>query len=194
MSKGKEIAKISIILFLITAIAALLLAFVNGKTEPLIKLNEEKKISDALKVVMSDAVEFEELAELETLAAVEEKYDSDIISVYKAKDSEGKDIGICAIVETKGYDVGLRSVVGVNSDGAVTGVEIISHKETPGLGANAVKDEFKSQYNGKKGEIGVAKTNAGDNEINAISGATMTSNGVTAGVNTATALCGEILK
>ena len=49
MSKAKEIIKISVILFLITAIAALLLGVVNEKTAPLIAQNEEKKISDALK-------------------------------------------------------------------------------------------------------------------------------------------------
>ena len=65
-------------------------------------------------------------------------------------------------------------------DGKVTGVKIISSNETPGLGQNAAKPEFLNQYIGKEFEIGVA----GDNEINAISGATMTSDGVTGAVNT----------
>ena len=101
---------------------------------------------------------------------------------------------MCAIVETKGYDAGLKSAVGVDRDGRVTGVEIISHKETPGLGANAEKEEFRSQFTGKSGEIAVVKSGAGENEINAISGATMTSNGVARSVNAVIAIAEAVLK
>ena len=187
MSKAKEIIKISVILFLITAIAALLLGVVNEKTAPLIAQNEEKKIRDALKGVMSDAAEFEK-----TEADVES--DVTVSAIYKAKDSGGNVIGVCAIVETKGYDAGLKSAVGVDRDGRVTGVEIISHKETPGLGANAEKEEFRSQFTGKSGEIAVVKSGAGENEINAISGATMTSNGVARSVNAVIAIAEAVLK
>lgn len=187
MSKAREIIKISLILFLITAISALLLAFVNEKTAPLIAQNSEKKTREALKGVMSTAAEFEQ---------VENEFEIESCSVeqvYKAKDSSGNVIGVCAIIETKGYDSGLKSAVGVDFDGKVTGVEIISHKETPGLGANAEKNEFRSQYVGKSNEISVVKSNAGENEINAISGATMTSDGVTRSVNGAIEIAKKIM-
>lgn len=187
MSKGKEIAKISLILFLITAISALLLAYVNDITAPLIAANEEKSIQEALRVVMPDADSFEQKEAGADAKAAEEKYDSKITELYDAK-KDGETIGICAIVETKGYDTGLQSAIGVGADGAVTGVEIIAHQETPGLGAHAEDDEFRSQYTGKSGEISVVKSSAGENEINAISGATITSDGVTRAVNTVTAL------
>lgn len=187
MSKAKEIIKISLILFLITAISALLLAFVNEKTAPLIAENSEKKTQEALKGVMSEAEEFE---------AVESEFnieDCTVDRIYKAKDSSGNVIGVCAIIETKGYDSGLKSAVGVGTDGKVTGVEIISHKETPGLGANAEKEEFRSKYIGKSGKISVVKSNADENEINAISGATMTSDGVTRSVNGAVEIAEKII-
>lgn len=187
MSKAKEIIKISLILFLITAISALLLAFVNEKTAPLIAENSEKKTQEGLKGVMSEAEEFE---------AVESEFnieDCTVDRIYKAKDSSGNVIGVCAIIETKGYDSGLKSAVGVGTDGKVTGVEIISHKETPGLGANAEKEEFRSQYIGKSGKISVVKSNADENEINAISGATMTSDGVTRSVNGAVEIAEKII-
>ena len=119
--------------------------------------------------------------------------DCTVDRVYKAKDSSGKVVGVCTIIETKGYDSGLKSAVGVDSEGKVTGVEIISHKETPGLGANAEKEEFRSQYVGKPGKISVVKSNADKNEINAISGATMTSNGVTRSVNGALEIAKKII-
>lgn len=192
MGKVKETIKISIILFLITAISAALLAFVNQKTAPMIEQNEQKKISDALKLVMSDATDFEKSELPDTADKITENYGTDIIEFYIAKGSDGNDVGICAITETKGYSSGLRCAVGVDKNGEVTGVEIISHNETPGLGANAEKEEFRSQYAGKKDEISVVKNNASDNEINAISGATLTSRGVTSNVNTVIALLHEI--
>lgn len=192
MSKVIETIKISIILFLITAISAALLAFVNQKTAPMIEQNEQKKISDALKLVMSDASDFEKSELPDTADKITENYGTDIIEFYIAKGSDGNDVGICAIAETKGYSSGLRCAVGVNKNGEVTGVEIISHNETPGLGANAEKEEFRSQYAGKKDEISVVKNNASANEINAISGATLTSRGVTSNVNTVIALLHEI--
>lgn len=191
---GKEIIKTSLILFVITAVAALLLAFVNAKTAPVIAQNNQKKTQEALKVVMSEASSFEEVEKDETAAEAETKYDSEIVNLYEAQDESGSTIGVCAIVETKGYDVGIQSAVGVNKEGTVTGVEIISHKETPGLGANAEKDEFKSQYTGKTSDIEVVKSGAAGNQINAISGATMTSNGVTKAVNTVTQIAGEMFK
>lgn len=192
MGKVKETIKISIILFLITAISAALLAFVNQKTAPMIEQNEQKKISDALKLVMLDATDFEKSELPDTADKITENYGTDIIEFYIAKGSDGNDVGICAITETKGYSSGLRCAVGVDKNGEVTGVEIISHNETPGLGANAEKEEFRSQYAGKKDEISVVKNNASDNEINAISGATLTSRGVTNNVNTVIALLHEI--
>lgn len=187
MSKAREIIKISLILFLITSISALLLAFVNEKTAPLIAQNSEKKTQEALKGVMSLADVFEE---------IDIDFESDdytIDKVYKAKSSDGNVIGVCSIIETKGYDVGLKSAVGVDSEGKVTGVEIISHKETPGLGANAEKEDFRSQYIGKSGELSVVKADASESEINAISGATMTSKGVTRAVNGAIEIAEKVI-
>lgn len=173
----KEIIKVGAILFVITAVLAALLAFVNGKTAPLIEKNSLEKEQTALKAVMSDAVGFEET----TVDA-----DTDALKkVFFAKNADGKSIGVCVITETTGYDVGIRTVTGVDKDLKVTGVEIISMNETPGLGAKAAEEGFRSQYNGKSGEIGVSKNSASDTEIQAISGATKTSNGVTEGVNIA---------
>ena len=73
-------------------------------------------------------------------------------------------------------------MVGVDDGGSVTGVVILSHSETAGLGARADSPEFLGQYTGKSGTITV---NDGDNAIDGLSGATITSKAVTTGVNTA---------
>lgn len=182
----KEMIKVGVILFLITAISAALLAFVNGKTAPLIEKNSLEKEQTALKAVMLEADEFEET----TVDA-----DTDALSkVFLAKDADGKPVGVCVITETTGYDVGIQTVTGVNADLKVTGVEIISMNETPGLGAKASDESFRNQYVGKTGEIGVSKNGETDTEIQAISGATKTSNGVTEGVNIALKVAEMVLK
>lgn len=183
MSKATETIKTALVLFLITAISALLLAFVNMKTAPLIQINNQKKITDALAAVMTTAKEFEEIKDIDEYTSVAEKYDGEIQNLYIAKSESGDMVGICGIIETKGYDAGLTTAVGVGTDGKVTAIEIISHNETPGLGANAAKPEFTNRFSGKEKGIEAVKNGASGNEIDAISGATMTSKGITRSVN-----------
>lgn len=193
MKKFVEVVKISVILFLITAIAALLLAFVNMKTAPLIAENNQKKINDALAVVMPSATDFEKVENTDTAEKIAENYGAEIDSVYMAKNADNT-VGVCAIVVTKGYDAGLTTAVGVSLEGKVEAIEIISHNETPGLGANAAKPEFMDLYKGKTKDIAVVKSGAKDNEIDAMSGATMTSKGVTDGVNCVLDIAEELMK
>ncbi len=176
----KEVIRVGAILFIITAVLAALLAFVNGKTAPIIAQNELEKEKIALQAVMPDAAEFRE-ADISAMSEGAEK----INKAYVALDNNEKAVGACVITETSGYDVGIQTVTGVSTDLEVTGVEIIAMKETPGLGAKASEEAFRSQYIGKSGEIGVSKSGASDTEIQAISGATKTSNGVTEGINMA---------
>lgn len=182
-----EVIKVGVILFLITAILSALLAFVNAKTAPIIAENTILKEQEAMKTVMRDAAEFEEVTVSYTSP------NGQINKAYAALDSNKNIIGACIITETTGYDVGIQTVTGVNRDLAVTGVDIISMNETPGLGANADTPEFLEMYVEKTGEIGVSKTTADDKNIQAISGATRTSKGVTNGVNIALEAAKEII-
>lgn len=182
-----EIIKVGVILFIITAISAALLAFVNGKTAPLIEKNALIKEQTAMKTVMPEAEEFKE-------AEIPPKTEEAVKKAYTALDADGNTIGACVITETTGYDVGIQTVTGIDAELEVTGIDIISMNETPGLGAKAADESFKSQYKGKSGEISVSKTAADDSSIQAISGATKTSNGVTEGVNTALKTAEILLK
>ena len=180
-----EIIKVGIILFVITAVLAGLLAFVNAKTAPLIEQNSLAAEQEAMKTVMPDAANFEEIELTDDLTSIAENGGGEITKAYTALGADNETIGACVITVTTGYDVGIQTVTGVDNDLVVTGVDIISMNETPGLGANADKPEFRAQYEGKSGEIKVVKTAAGDDSIQAIAGATKTSNGVTKGVNIA---------
>lgn len=187
----KEVIKVGLILFAITAISAALLAFVNSKTAPLIEENNIKKEQTALAAVLPDC-EFEEITDISAYEALTDG-NGKIKKVYKAT-SGGEVKGACVITETSGYDVGIQTVTGVDTDLTVTGIEIIAMNETPGLGANANNPDFKAQYAGKKYEVGVSKTAASDTEIQAISGATKTSRGVTNGVNIALKVAEKVME
>ena len=190
-----EIIKVGIILFVITAALAGLLAFVNAKTAPLIEQNAIAAEQEAMKTVMPDAAGFEETeVNPNELADLSAENDGEVSKAFVALDASGEAIGACVITVTTGYDVGIQTVTGVDKNLTVTGVDIISMNETPGLGANAKNPEFRAQYEGKSGEIKVVKTAAGDDSIQAIAGATKSSNGVTRGVNLALRVAESLLE
>lgn len=177
-----NISSVGIKLFLITAISAMILAFTNNLTEPIIIKNAEKKQEESMKKVMSDAVSFER-AETDNLVNVE--LQSTLTSVYKGLNSNSETIGYVAMVEPKGYGGEISLAVGIDNDLKVTGVDVISHSETPGLGAKCVNEEFKNQFIGKSIGVDAVKSGAKENQIDAITSATITSKAVTSGVNTA---------
>lgn len=174
-----EIFKIGIILFLITSLSAGALAAVNTVTAPIIEQNEQKKRDEAMAKVMPDAQTFEKTEYTSE--------DSSVTEVYTAGDS-----GWVILCEPKGYSGAISMVVGVNNDLTVNGVDITSQSETAGLGANCVNEEFKGQFAGKTSGITVTKNGASDNEIDAISSATITSKAVTKGVNDALSAAEEL--
>lgn len=188
MSNGinmKEVLKTGAVLFAITALSAALLSFVNAKTKPFTEQNSVIAENNSMRAVLPEAADFKAAEITEEMKAEADKIGGEVEKAYTASDASGETIGVCVITNTTGYDIGIETVTGIGLDGRVSGVEIISMNETPGLGANASKPEFTGQYTGKTGLIEVSKTGADDTHIEAISGATKTSKGVTNGVNIA---------
>lgn len=172
----RDILKTAISLFLICAVAAGLLAAVNSVTSPKIAANAAETENEARKGVLSAAEDFEE----KTL---------DDGTVYYEGTAGGNTVGYVFTVSSAGYGGEIKLTVGVNSDGAVTGLTVLSINETPGLGMNAKKESFISQYIGKSGNLSVVKNQTpGDGEILAITSATITSKAVTNAVNDALSL------
>ena len=164
-----KILRLVITLFLITAVVAAALAGVNTITKDAIAANQEKKTQDALAVVLPDAGSLEKVALSGDTGIVSEVYTDG--SSYAVK------------VLPSGFDGEITMMVGI-ADGKITGISVISHTETPGLGAvaaaqNAKGEAFRGQFVGQSGELAV-----GD-QIDAMSGATITSNAVVTGVNAA---------
>lgn len=100
----------------------------------------------------------------------------------------GATVGFIFKTAEKGYGGDVSVMTAVNTDGTVKSVAILDvSNETPGLGQNAAKESFYSQYEGKKSGISLLKNGADSakNEVNAVTGATITSTAVNKAVNTA---------
>ena len=164
-------------MFVITAISAGLLAVVNAKTAPIIKQNKLVKEQQAMQLVLPEADGFDS----ENLLS--DKMDKEVTAVYKSTNNKG----YVVMASPTGYGGEISMAVGIAADGKISGVNIISNSETAGLGAKCTDKDWISQFNGKSDEITVAKGNAKDSQINAISSATITSKAVTSGVNAALA-------
>jgi len=109
----------------------------------------------------------------------------DVDNVLEALGSDGNGLGYVLVVTThEGYGGDIQFSMGIANDGTTNGISILSIAETPGLGMEA-ENVLKPQYAGKNvAQFSVTKTGAAsDEQIDAISGATITSNAVTNGVN-----------
>ncbi len=168
----KEVIKVATILFAITAVAAAILAGVNSVTAPVIAENDRKAQEIAMKQVLPEATIFEKME-------YEVNENSTVTEIYSS------DAGYAVKVAPKGYGGAISMIVGVDNDLKVTGVEVISQSETAGLGAKCTNSEFKAQFVGKTENIVVTKNGAKENEVDAITSATITSKAVTKGVNDA---------
>ncbi len=99
-------------------------------------------------------------------------------------------------IELKGYKTGLVLVVGIRSDGTILGYEVAESSETPGLGTQVAEADFKDQFQDKSAStlVAVKGKASADNEIVAISGATISSKAVIEGVNLAVDSFDEVSK
>ena len=98
---------------------------------------------------------------------------------------DGKTIAFIVPAEGKGYGGAIKMVVAVSTEGKVIDYKILSHNETPGLGDKAANDPFRKQFAGKSiDDLVVVKTPT-DKNIQALTGATITSRAVTVGIQKA---------
>jgi len=189
----KKIIKDTFILMIITLVSGLLLGMVYEVTKDPIKKQEEEQKIAACQKVFEDAEEFQTIEEqsvdqmmLESLQKAQLEGKVQIDEVLKAVSKDGNTLGaVMQITSKEGYGGDICFMVGIQKDGTVNGISILSISETAGLGMKANTEEFKTQFSGKKVDSFVY-TKAGataENEIDAISGATVTTNAVTDGVN-----------
>ena len=199
MSNVFHMIKNAFILFFITLIAGALLGLVYQVTKDPIAYQDSQAQNKANQAVFSDAVTFNELGvNLDAFdEALGDKKGIMILSVKQAIDMNGIAIGYVIQVRSKGYGDNIVFTVGISNDSKINGISIISIAETPGLGMNAEK-VLVPQFAGKNAlQFSVVKegqlTDSGS-QIEAISGATITSRAITDGVSVANAYFDYALK
>ena len=185
------ILKHTLALVLITLVAGAALGGVYTITaDPIAHQNQLAK-DEAYKAVFADADTFEVIIDQED-AQLEAYLDENgypaqtINEVVQAMDSSGSPLGYAFTVTTsEGYGGDIQFAMGVKDDQTLNGISILSISETAGLGMKADTDEFKGQFADKNVEAFQYTKNgaSADNEIDALSGATITTNAVVNGVN-----------
>ena len=191
-----KIVKDTLALTVITLVSGLLLGLVNDITAGPIASQQAKEKEEAYKAVFADAASFEtvtsgEDTDLESYLDENGFKAQNIDEVMLAKDDQGNELGYAFTVTTaEGYGGDIQFAMGVQDDGTLNGISILSISETAGLGMRATTDDFKNQFRDKNVEkFTYTKTGAtSDDEIDALSGATITTNAMTNGVNAGLAL------
>ncbi len=172
-STALYVVRLALTLLLITAVVAVVLAGVNSITAPRIAVLNEEKTQEAIEAVLPGGGEEVSFTDDTGLVA----------AVYKG------DNGYAVEVTPSGFGGTVDMMVGVDNDGKVLGISIISQSETAGLGAvsaasTSAGEAFRSQFIGASGSVSVSKDGG---EMDAITGATITSRAICTGVNAALA-------
>lgn len=190
------------ILFAITLIAGIMLGFVYELTKEPIRIQQEKAIQEACMEVFPGAgeqgVEFNQTGYVpdETLQVKLADRGVKVGTVYEAVSQNGDLYGyVIETTSTQGYGGSIVLYVGVAVDGTVGGVSILDISETPGLGMEA-PNVLTPQFAGKNVEMFTyTKTGShADSEVDAISGATITTKAVVSAVNGALETAGNLLQ
>ncbi len=197
----KGMIKDALILFAITLIAGLMLGVVNDITKEPIAQQEQKAKNEACQNVFAAADSFE-TQELADSAQIEQVLTdagisgADIDELMAAKDASGALLGyVITVTDHEGYGGDIQFSMGITNEGTLNGISLLSISETAGLGMRA-GEVLVPQFSDKNvSRFTYTKTGAtADSEIDAISGATITTNAVVNGVNAGLAYFDKILK
>lgn len=172
-STVKYVLRLALTLLLITSVVAIVLAGVNSITAPKIAALNAQKTQEAIEAVLPGGGE--EVAFTDDTGLV--------TTVYQGQ------AGYAVQVVPSGFNGGITMMVGIDQNGTVLGISIISNTETAGLGAvsaanTSAGEAFRGQFVGTSGSVAVSKDGG---QLDAITGATITSRAVCSGVNAALA-------
>jgi electron transport complex protein RnfG len=173
----KHIIKPAFSLLLIAAISTAALALVRNYTLEPIENQRRTTQERVKKAILAEAAGFEEIPAPQT---------GSIVRIYKASNENGQ-VGFVLELAPTGYSGAINMMVGIATpENKLSGMRVMKHTETPGLGALATLESFYRQYDNRDlVPLRVVRASAGTNEIEAITGATITTRAITNAVNEA---------
>ena len=162
----------------LTAIAAVMAALLGATN--LLTIDKIKELE-----ATAEKAAVEKVIKAESYEKASMQYNGASYTYFKAQ--KGSELaGYAFTLSANGYGGAVKCVVGIDKSGKITATEITDvSNETPGLGQNAGRASFTEQFKGKSAELSVVKSGAKENEIQAVTGATITSKAVTSSVNLA---------
>ena len=175
------VLKPALTLFITAVLVVAGLSYVYNLTLDPIERQKRKTQEAAMKEVFPGASQYKEMQTEKT---------GSIVSVYEAL-SDKILKGYVVQLSPKGYSGNIDLIVGISlSENKITGMRVMRHTETPGLGALAVKEDFYRRYNNLElAPLSVVRTSPGRHEIQAITSATITTRAITGAVNEAIEWC-----
>ena len=179
--KASTFINMTLALFAITVVAGLSLGYINEVTKGPIAQARLERTTNALKTVLPDfnnePISDVRKLKLETL--------KDSIEIYNALMDENV-VGTAIVSSSeKGYNGLIKIMVGFENDGSIKNIAVLEQKETPGLGTKIKNDKFISQYRGKNPSTFNLKVKKDQGEVDAITGATITTRAYSEAVQTA---------
>jgi len=167
-----DYTRIVVMLVLTAALSGGILAVADQASREMIARNQQAAIEAGIRTIAPDAEEIKEVGDV----------------FYKISGNGGQLLGYVVLAEGQGYAGPIKMLVGVSPDlGRVLGIEVIESTETPGLGARINEEDFQKQFRGLSSRGGVeyvkGKAPQSDNQIQAITGATISSRAVVRIVN-----------
>ena len=187
---GKFILKVAGTLTVIALVVAALLGVVNNVTKDKIAEQDAENTRIAMSAVAPEGSEFGDKMDIsDAVAAAASAQGGKIVEMYPMTNG-GADAGYVVKVSASGSQGTITMMVGVDANKAITGISVISHSETSGIGTKVVGNEPNSagepvldQFVGMSGSGSLV---VGKNVI-AVSGATVSTKGITIGANAALA-------
>lgn len=194
MKKEGSIVKNTIILVIMTLILGAILGSIHYITEAPIAKQNQQKHDQALKTVFESAKKFDAIdltkdgldKKIADTLSENGLTTATINEISEAKDASGEILGyVFTVTSSGGYGGDIQFTLGIDNEGTIKGISYLILKETAGLGMRAANESFINQFVGKKVEmLKVTKSGAkSDDEIDALSGSTITTNAVVVGVN-----------
>jgi electron transport complex protein RnfG len=168
-------AHMIIVLTVVCLFAGLSLVYMNQYAEPLIKINAEKAMQEAIFKVLPDVAQVEPVPH-------------DEIQIFRCTNAEAGLVGYAFVAQGSGYQGVIKIMVGIDPAlEKLTGIDILESVETPGLGAKVTEEGFRNQFNGVLVQPAIeyvkGKAPEKENEIQAITGATVSSRSVVSILN-----------
>lgn len=178
-----NVAKMFLNLVIIGGLSGAVLAAVFQVADPMIQANKAEELRQAIFVVLPEAKDYK---------AIEKQLGEAKFTVYEGLDAEGKPVGVAFKADGGGFQGNIGVMVGLDGGYAkIKAIEILDQAETPGLGDRIREPEFKDQFKGvdvsPKVEYIKYRKPEKPNQIQAITGATISSDAVVKNINNAVA-------